>query len=112
LLGRDNDLVNIAGKRTSIGHLDHLLNAIAGVRDGAFVDPGEVSDKADRPQRLIAFFVSDTLDERAVLAALREMTDAVFLPRPLYRVAALPRSPTGKLPRVALLELAAACREQ
>lgn len=115
LLGRDNDLVNIAGKRTSIAHLDQLLLSIPGVQDGAFVDPGaggagDVADDADRPRRLTAFFVSDTLDARAVLAALRTMTDAVFLPRPLHRVDSLPRAATGKLPRAALLALATAQR--
>ena len=33
---------------------------------------------------------------------LRQHLDPVFLPRPLRRVAALPRNETGKLPRQAL----------
>ena len=40
-----------------------------------------------------------------ILAALRAVVDPVFLPRPLRRIDALPRSATGKLPRAALLEL-------
>lgn len=120
LLGRDNDLVNIAGKRTSIGHLNHLLQSIPGIRDGAFVDPdgdepGGTNAGASTgpgPRRLIAFFVSDTLDVRAVRAELRAMTDPAFLPRPLYRVDALPRADTGKLPRQALLALAERCRQR
>ncbi len=36
LLGRSNDLVNVAGKRSSLSHLNFHLNAIEGVRDGAF----------------------------------------------------------------------------
>ena len=116
LLGRDNDLVNIAGKRTSIGHLNHLIQSIPGVRDGAFVDPDDdtpvvTGAAAAGPRRLMAFFVSDTLDTRAVLATLRSMTDPAFLPRPLYRVDALPRADTGKLPRQALLALAQRCRQ-
>ena len=47
------------------------------------------------------------LDEAAILHALRLSLDAVFLPRPLKRVAALPRNATGKLPREALLEMLA-----
>ena len=39
LHGRIADLVNIAGKRTSIAHLNYHLNAISGVRDGVFVLP-------------------------------------------------------------------------
>ena len=112
LLGRDNDLVNVAGKRTSIGHLNHLIQSIPGVRDGAFVEPeaGRDTGPEPRPQRLTAFFVSDSLDARAVLAALRQLTDPAFLPRPLYKVDALPRVETGKLPRQALLALAERCR--
>jgi acyl-coenzyme A synthetase/AMP-(fatty) acid ligase len=40
---------------------------------------------------------------------LRTRIDPVFLPRPLYFVPALPRNATGKLPREALVRLAAAC---
>ena len=56
-------------------------------------------------RRIAAVFVSETLDEAAVREALRHGIDPVFLPRPLRRVAALPRSETGKLPRAALLAL-------
>jgi acyl-coenzyme A synthetase/AMP-(fatty) acid ligase len=51
-----------------------------------------------------ALVVAPELEEAAVLAALREVVDPVYLPRPLKRVAALPRNATGKLPRAALLE--------
>ncbi len=40
-----------------------------------------------------------------ILHALRQQLDPVFLPRPLRRVAALPRNETGKLPRDALQTL-------
>src|SRR5205085_657716 len=43
---------------------------------------------------------------------LRARIDPVFLPRPLYRVAQLPRNATGKLPHAALAELFAQCRTQ
>ena len=42
---------------------------------------------------------------KAVREALRRSIDPAFLPRPLRRVAALPRNDTGKLPRAALLRL-------
>ena len=48
--------------------------------------------------------VAPVLGENAVLAALRQAIDPVFLPRPLRCVAKLPRNATGKLPRAALLE--------
>jgi acyl-coenzyme A synthetase/AMP-(fatty) acid ligase len=55
--------------------------------------------------RIAALVVAPALDEAAILAMLRESIDPVFLPRPLKRVAGLPRSETGKLPRAALLAL-------
>ena len=45
------------------------------------------------------------LDETAILDALRQGIDPLFLPRRLRLVDALPRNETGKLPRAALLPL-------
>lgn len=103
LHGRLQDLINIAGKRSSLLNLDHHLNAIAGVHDGAFYMPDESSH--DHVTRLCACVVAPGLSADVVLAALRERIDPVFLPRPLLFVAALPRNSTGKLPRSALKQL-------
>jgi acyl-coenzyme A synthetase/AMP-(fatty) acid ligase len=102
LHGRTADLVNIAGKRTSLAHLNFHLNSIAGVKDGAFVMPEEDDG---RVTRLMAFVVAPGLTSEAVLSALRERIDPAFLPRPLCLVEALPRNETGKLPRRAVDEL-------
>ena len=96
LHGRTADLVNIAGKRTSLASLNHHLNSIPGVRDGAFVvPPGDDQGVT----RLAAFVVAPGLTGEAILAALRQRIDAAFLPRPLCLVDELPRNETGKLPR-------------
>jgi acyl-coenzyme A synthetase/AMP-(fatty) acid ligase len=47
-----------------------------------------------------------------LLAALRQRIDAVFIPRPLVLLAALPRNSTGKLPRDALQALASQHQRQ
>ena len=104
LLGRAADMVNIAGKRSSLAHLDHHLKAIDGVVDGVFLLP---DGERRRVPRLIAFAVAPGRSAGAILAALRERIDAAFLPRPLLIVEALPRNELGKLPREALLRLAA-----
>ena len=106
LLGRDADMVNVAGKRTSLAHLNHLLCAIPGVIDGAFFNPDEGTREVSR---LMAFVVTRTLTAKAILANLRRATDAVFLPRPLHLVDRLPRAATGKLPQAALADLARRC---
>jgi len=103
LHGRIADLVNIAGKRHSLASLNHLLNTLPGVVDGAFYMPDETSP--DHVTRLAACVVAPGMDAPRLLAALREHIDPVFLPRPLLFVDALPRNSTGKLPRAALQAL-------
>ncbi len=101
--GRIADLINIAGKRHSLASLNHLLNSIPGVVDGAFYMPDESSD--DHVTRLAACVVAPSMDAPYLLAALRDRIDPVFLPRPLLFVDALPRNSTGKLPRAMLQAL-------
>jgi acyl-coenzyme A synthetase/AMP-(fatty) acid ligase len=109
LHGRLADTVNIAGKRTSLAHLNHQLNAIAGVEDGVFVVPPDAGD--GRVARLIAFAVAPGLEAEAILAVLRRTVDPAFLPRPLYRLASLPRNSLGKLPAAEIESLIALARE-
>jgi acyl-coenzyme A synthetase/AMP-(fatty) acid ligase len=99
LHGRTADLVNIAGKRTSLASLNYHLNSIPGVRDGAFVVP---SDADGAVTRLAAFVVAPGLGSESILAALRQRIDPAFLPRPLCVVDSLPRNETGKLTRARL----------
>ena len=56
-------------------------------------------------RRLVAFYVSDTLSPEQVITALRARVDPVFVPRPLLRVARLPRNANGKLSQAALADL-------
>lgn len=104
LHGRSADLINIAGKRTSLAHLNYQLTTIDGVRDGVFFMPDEAPSGVTR---LAAFVVAPGLTQASVLAALRRRIDSAFMPRPLYLVDSLPRNATGKLPREALLQLLA-----
>lgn len=104
LHGRMADMINIAGKRSSLAYLNHHLNAIPGVEDGVFYMPPERT--SGEVTRLQAFVVAPTLEPADILAALRTRIDAAFMPRPLHKVAALPRNATGKLPQAALAELA------
>ncbi|WP_428826233.1 AMP-binding protein [Azonexus sp. IMCC34842] len=106
LHGRHADVVNIAGKRTSLAYLNHQIAAIPGVVDGAFFLPDEATP--DGITRLCAFVVAPELNSRQVLCALRERVEPIFLPRPLVFVDALPRNTTGKLPRNQLQALYAA----
>ncbi|HMN81149.1 MAG TPA: AMP-binding protein [Burkholderiaceae bacterium] len=111
LRGRTADMVNIAGKRSSIAFLDRQLLSIDGVVDGAFYlpDADDANDEADgRAARLTAFVVAPTLTAATLTEALRDRIEPVFLPRPLHFVDALPRDGNGKLPRQRLQALARA----
>jgi len=102
--GRSTDLVDVAGKRTSLAHLNHLLLGIDGVKDGVFFMP---EAHGQNTARLMAVAVAPGLRAEAILRALRERIDAAFLPRPLVLVDELPRNALGKLPRETLLRLVA-----
>jgi len=106
LRGRQADLLEIAGKRASLGDLTRRLLDVTGVEDGCVFQldaaPGEVA-------RVAALVVAPTRSEAEILDALRTGVDPAFLPRPLRKVATLPRNDTGKLPRAELLELLRRC---
>jgi acyl-coenzyme A synthetase/AMP-(fatty) acid ligase len=106
LRGRQADLLEIAGKRASLGDLTRRLLEVPGVEDGCVFQldaaPGGVA-------RLAALVVAPSRGEDEILDALRAGIDPAFLPRPLRKVAALPRNETGKLPRAELLALLRRC---
>jgi acyl-coenzyme A synthetase/AMP-(fatty) acid ligase len=94
LFGRANDLIHVAGKRSSLAHLNFHLNRIEGVDDGAFWLPDEVAEGIVRP---VAFVVAPRLSARQVIVALRQHLESAFVPRRVVHVDALPRVDTGKL---------------
>ena len=114
LHGRKADLVNIAGKRTSLAYLNHQLNAIAQVIDGVFFMPDEAAPAPahagaglEPVTRLVALVVAPTLAAADLQRALRKRIDPAFMPRPLVFVDALPRNRNGQLPRDVLAALVA-----
>ena len=103
LRGRNADLLEIAGKRASLGELNRILLEIPGVTDGVMFQLDDATAAGVR--RIGALVVAPELSEGQILQALRTRMDAVFLPRRMKRVAALPRNATGKLPHAALRAL-------
>jgi acyl-coenzyme A synthetase/AMP-(fatty) acid ligase len=98
-IGRQQDMVKIAGKRESLGDLNLRLLAIDGIDDGVIFSPGDDS------QRLAALVVADDLSPAQIRQVLGQHVDPVFLPRPIYLVDRLPRQETGKLARAAILDI-------
>ena len=103
LLGRANDLIHVAGKRSSLAHLNFHLNRIPGVDDGVFWLPDERAEGIVRP---VAFVVAPTLSAHTIIAALRGHLEAAFVPRRVVHVQAFPREATGKLTAASLRRFA------
>jgi acyl-coenzyme A synthetase/AMP-(fatty) acid ligase len=106
LLGRGDDVVKLAGRRASLAGLTSILTGIDGVADGVFIAPDDLDERPTA--RLEAFVVAPGRSAAAILAELRGRIDAVFLPRRVVLMEALPRNETGKLPRRAVQAMRAA----
>lgn len=98
LLGRNSDLVKIAGRRASLAGLNLLLSDLPGHIDAVFYLPASGSPT----ERMVLIHAGASLDRGSIEAWLRERIDSVFLPRTVIRVDHLPRTASGKLPRAAL----------
>jgi acyl-coenzyme A synthetase/AMP-(fatty) acid ligase len=101
ILGRNADLIEVAGKRASLADLTRRVLAIDGVQDAVVFQPGTESVATIR--RVAALVVAPGLTAVQIHDLLAASVDPAFLPRPLLLVDALPRNELGKLPRAALL---------
>jgi acyl-CoA synthetase (AMP-forming)/AMP-acid ligase II len=101
LLGRQADLVKIAGRRASLAGLNLLLQDMPGLDDGVFYLPPTGSPT----ERLCLIYAGAPLERMATRRWLRTRLDPVFLPRTFIRLDRLPRGETGKI-RLHSLDLA------
>lgn len=102
LLGRQSDLVKIAGKRGSLNDLKIKLCSMNGIDDAVFFMP---SENPDEKARLAAFVVAPNLNIKEINTFLSQQVDHAFIPRPLIKVEKLPYNETGKLPLKNLISL-------
>ena len=109
LLGRQSDLIKIAGKRGSLNDLKIKLCEMDGVDDAVFFMPEE---NPGENARLTAFVVAPTLNIKDIHSFFSQQVDRAFLPRPLIKVDRLPYNETGKLPRKNLINLLELCRSK
>lgn len=105
LVGRRTDIVKLGGHRASVAGLNRILLGLDGVIDGTFVVPDDLDQQPTA--RLIAVVVAPERSASSILRDLRLRLDALFLPRRVILVPALPRNEMGKLSREALLRLVA-----
>jgi acyl-coenzyme A synthetase/AMP-(fatty) acid ligase len=114
LKGRKEDLINLAGKRTSLAYLNYHLQSYPELKDACYFQ-----DESSSTIRLVAFIVLKITvlkttklkisEEKKLIIALnnflKKRMDAIFLPKKIYIIKQLPRNKTGKLPILALKKL-------
>lgn len=102
VLGRQDDMVKISGKRASLSELNRRLKDITGVEDGFCY----VQRQGPHQGRIAAVVVGD-LDKQSVRAGLVPYVADVFVPRKIDFVSRIPRNDSGKLTRNELEKLLA-----
>lgn len=100
LVGRNADMLNVAGKRFSLNELTSLIMEIDGVEDAVAFLPQPRND-VERP----AAVVVGTATPRYIARQLAKKVDAAFIPRPIVPVNEIPRNTTGKVVRSSLISL-------
>jgi acyl-coenzyme A synthetase/AMP-(fatty) acid ligase len=103
LLGRNSDLVEVAGKRASLADITRRLCAIPGVDDAVAFQPEAAASGV--ANRIAALVVSRTLSAPEIARHVAGGLDAALVPRPLLLVERIPRDPVGKVSRARLLQL-------
>lgn len=104
LIGRDADLLKVGGKRASLSGLSAVLCALPGVCDGVFL-PGEAPEPGQVARPIVAVVANPKIRTQAIRTALQARIPAAFVPRRIYRLDSLPRSPLGKVRRDAVRAL-------
>lgn len=104
LLGRNADLVEVAGKRASLADITRRLRAVPGVEDALAFQPEATGTGI--ANRIAALVVSRTLSAPEIARQVASSLDAALVPRPLLLVDSIPRDQIGKVSRARLLQLA------
>ncbi len=111
ILGRDDDVINVAGHRLGTREIEETLSAAQGVVETAVIG---VKDEL-KGQAVTAFVVMQggiPVDEDMIARELKELRDhvdqalgAIARPAKVYFVSALPKTRSGKIMRRTLLAL-------
>jgi amino acid adenylation domain-containing protein len=104
-LGRIDRQVKINGKRVELDEIEACLRGTGLVQDAAVVTEGAA---ASGPRRIVAFVTTAAgeLDHEKLRRALRAELPDFMQPAAITQLPALPLSPTGKVDRVRLPQLA------
>lgn len=110
LLGRNDDIVKLGGKRESLAKLNNTLLMVEGVEDAVIISPNSLH--LPSTGRLEALVVAPGISAKTIRQELLKSIDPVFVPRPMYFVPSLPRDITSKLPVSELKNLLISSRNE
>jgi len=99
VMGRTDDIINVAGHRLSTGQIEEVVASCPCVVECAVIG-GSDQLKGEVP---IVFYVSSIGDDREgasqVIGAVREKISPIAAPRDVFAVDALPKTRSGKILR-------------
>lgn len=107
LVGRTEDMVDIAGKRGSLSEINQVLLTFDGLVDGIVLHPPKQSPaESVRVRRLAAIVVlKPGVSKKSLQHHFRTHLDSAFVPRPIYLTEHMPREESGKLSKQKIHEL-------
>ncbi|KLI35921.1 AMP-binding protein [Brachyspira hyodysenteriae] len=103
LLGREDSIVKIEGKRISVQQIDRQI-----LMDKHFKDSYTIYCKSDKREYIVSFIVMNNKNRNSedmkkyVIDYLKGYFETVVLPKKIYFVDSIPRSEIGKIDRKAL----------
>ncbi|ASJ22613.1 AMP-binding protein [Brachyspira hampsonii] len=103
LLGREDSIVKIEGKRISVQQIDRQI-----LMDKHFKDSYTIYCKSDKREYIASFIVMNNKNrnledmKKYVIDYLRGYFETIVLPKKIYFVDSIPRSEIGKIDRKAL----------
>lgn len=100
-VGRMDDMIKSGGEKVSPKEIETVLGAIPGVKEAAVIG---VADQflGQAVKAFVALDEGATLSESAVLRACRNQLAGPMVPRSIAFVPSLPKSPNGKIDKLAL----------
>ncbi|MEM0363093.1 MAG: AMP-binding protein [Sulfolobaceae archaeon] len=100
IVGREDDMIKVAGHRMTSGEIESVINSIDGVTESAVVGiPDEI-----KGEKLVVFYVGRA-DEKLIVSKVRELLGPIYVIDKVYRVERLPKSRSGKIVRRVLRDL-------